>query len=135
MRVPCVLVAASLLSACATSRIGTWRADGATATATDPVPRVAEPRGVRYADDHDGRLDDGDELLGCLGQAAVIGGAAAVIYLTRFRGRGGGGGDEPATRRVPASVAPAAAGIVEAEPVEDGVFRPCGPICGAAAAP
>lgn len=137
MRAICVLVVASLLGACAPAAVGTWRADGA-GVATDPARRLAEPRGVRYADDHhDGRLDDGDEILGCLGQAAVIGGAAAVIYLTRFRGRGrGGGGDGAPAARAPAPERPGtvpadAAEIVEAD-LADGTFRPCGAICGRA---
>lgn len=151
MRAISVLVTASLVAACAPTRVGSWRADGAgVGDAVDPATRVAEPRGARY-DDHDrNRLDDGDEVVGCLGQAAVIGGVAAVIYLTRFRRGGGGGGDGElaAEVRAPAPVAsapvasalpvagtalaPAAAAIVEADVVGDGALRPCGAVCGEA---
>lgn len=146
MRAICPLVIASLVAACAPAHVGTWRADGsAPAAATDPASRIAEARGARWDDDDDrDRFDDGDEVIGCLGQAAVIGGVAAVIYLTRFRGRGGGGDGEtagaevapvvpadPAPRWAGPALSPEVAAIVEAEPA-DGALRPCGVVCGEA---
>lgn len=94
MRPISILLLAALGSACAPA-VGAWRADGA---AAGPG---TEPRAGRFDDRgrDGGRLDDGEEIVGCLGQLAVIGGVAAVIYLTRFQGRGGGGGgDGPEAR-------------------------------------
>jgi hypothetical protein len=90
LRPICILLLAGLGSACAPA-VGSWRADGG-------AGRISEPRAARLDDRgrDRGRLDEGEEILGCLGQVAVIGGAAAVIYLTRFQGGGGGGGGEVA---------------------------------------
>lgn len=87
-----LLLVPILVAGCATPQVGSWRASGAASAAPEgfaPPPTENYRGGYRRGFDP----SDGEDLISCLGTAAIIGGAAAAIYLKRYKGRGGGGSD------------------------------------------